>query len=89
MAKNYTYSIREEKQEVTPLEGEEQSEATYKYYIKVYENNNDVTSSVSSINGINIEKKGSELVISKEEQEKLNSKVDMTINGKTVSVNKR
>ena len=89
MTKSYTYTIEEK--EIThdsEVEGGEPRKE-YKYIIKVYENGKDVTSSVSSINGIQTESTGSTITISKEEQEKLNSSIEMTISGKKVTVNKK
>ena len=81
--KNYTYSIKE-------IEEQNQNgNNTFKYVIKVYENNNDVTSNVSSINGISMSKNGNEIIVTKEEQEKLNSDIEITIDGKTVNASKK
>ena len=88
MTKSYTYTIEEHEEEVTDVDGEEPKKV-YKYKIKVYEDGKDITSSVSAISGINIETRGTTITISKEEQEKLNSQVNMTINGKSVSVSKK
>ena len=89
MTKSYTYTIEEK--EIThdsEVEGGEPRKE-YKYIIKVYENGKDVTSSVSSISGIQTESTGSTITVSKEEQEKLNSSIEMTISGKKVTVNKK
>jgi len=88
MTKNYTYTI-EEKEITNDSDKEGEPKKEFKYVIKVFENDKDVTSSVSSISGIHTESTGSTITINKEEQEKLNSSIEMTINGKKVNVNKK
>ena len=89
LSKNYTYTV-EEKVEEKPAENEgEEPKKEFKYLIKVYENGKDITSSVSSIKGIILESAGSTIKISKEEQEKLSSTIEMTIGGQNINVSKK
>ena len=86
ITKNYTYTIEEISND---SEDSEEPKKEFKYIIKVFENDKDVTSSVSSISGIHTESTGSTITLNKEEQEKLNFSVEMTINGKKVNVSKK